>query len=86
MPENTDTIRTYETYAIVWTNDDGSESTWTNYEREHAEATIAWAADHGSRPGRLVRSTFEVRIPASHRALYQGAYIAERDAETTVAA
>lgn len=76
-----DTIRTYETFEIEWTNDDGSTSTWTNYDRDHAATTVAWAAEHGSRQGRVIRSTFEVRVPASRRHIFKGAYIAERDAE-----
>lgn len=80
MATDQDTIRTYETFEIVWHNADGSTSRWTNYDRDHAEATLRWAGDHGSRRGELVRSTFEVRVPASRRSIYTGAFIAERPA------
>jgi len=75
-----DTIRTYETYEIVWTGDDGSKATWTNYDLEHAEATVRWANEHGSRHGEIVRRTFEVRIPADRAGAYRPG-IAERPAD-----
>ena len=76
----TDTIRTYETFEILWSNEDGSHSTWTNYDQADADATVAFAAQRGGRHGEVVRRTFEVRIPAASRHLYTGTYIAERTA------
>jgi hypothetical protein len=48
-------IRTYETYEVEFTNEDGSVSTWTNYDRADAERIAS-----GSRPARVVRRTFDV--------------------------
>ena len=78
----TDTIRTYETFEVRWTDDEGYTSTWSGYDtREAAETTVAYGAERGSgRHGEVIRKTFEARIPAASRHLYKGAYIAERAA------
>jgi len=71
-------IRTYETFEVVWTDDEGYRSTWDS--REAAEAQVAYAAEHGSgRRGEVVRKAFEVEIAADRLHLYRPG-VAERAA------
>lgn len=63
-------LRTYESFEIVWSRCDSNgsyESRWTGY-RSAAEAQAA--IDAGGDPGRIVRTTWCVEVPADKAHLY----------------